>query len=457
MQFHYRASKITLALKCAAFMLALVSLRQVSAQEELMLHSLPDVWHSTSTNPAFFPQNKKFIVGLPGIGLDAAHSGDITYRDVFVKQGDKTIIDFGNVIDRLDFTNEAYFDQRTEIINLGIRLPGKFMLQAGYANRLSGNIVYPKALPELLWNGNGPYIGQTLDIALQADVADWNEWSVGLAKKIGPVTIGARGKLLSGVSSLISDPNHISASVYTSPDIYQLSLHTDYGFHSASIISSIDTSDLGFDIKQGDLKRKLFSKNMGAAFDIGVQFDVNDRITLDASLLDLGGSIHWDSKANYFLSQGDYSYDGQTFPGTDIINGTDSLSFNDKLDTLNDIFNFQKTADEFRTTLPLRGYLGASFKLGNRWVFGLSAYFTHREDADNTFSLGGSARWKPLNWLSLGAMYSVNRRSAANLGLHLMLKPGPVQVYFASDNLLNAFSVKNSPAVNLRAGIALLL
>jgi hypothetical protein len=457
MHFLHKLRHINVPQKWTLAMLVLLCAIRMSAQEELMLHTLPEVWHSNATNPAFFPENKKFMLGLPGIGLDAAHSGDITYRDVFVKDGDRTIIDFGNVINRLDFTNEVYFDQRNEIINLGLRLPGKFMLQAGYANRLSGNITYPKALPALLWNGNGPYVGQTLEIALQADVADWNEWSVGLAKKLGPVTLGVRGKFLTGVSSLRTDPNHISASVYTSEDIYQLSLQTDYAFHSSSIISSIDTADLGFDLKLADLKRKLFSKNVGAAFDIGVQFKVTDRITLDASVLDLGGKIKWDYDANYFLSQGNYTYEGQTFPGADLINGTDSLSFDAKLDTLNDIFNFEKTAEAYSTTLPVRGYVGGTFKLNDHWSFGLSGYFTHREDADNTFSVGGSARWKPMRWLSLGAMYSINRRSAANLGFHVVLKPGPVQLYFASDNLLNAFSVKNSPAVNLRAGVALLL
>jgi Family of unknown function (DUF5723) len=454
---HHIYLKTSFLGKCSMAFLALFCSFRIAAQQELMLHALPDVWHSTSTNPAFFPEGKKFILGLPGIGLDGAHSGDVSYRDVFVKDGDRTVLDFSKVISKLDFTNEARFDQRTEIVNLGIRLPGKIMLQAGYANRLSGMLVYPKALPELLWLGNGPFVGQTLNIGLKMDVADWNEWSVGLARQFGPLSVGLRGKLLTGVSALMTDPAHIAASVYTSPDIYQLSLHTDFGFYSASIIEAIDTSNLGFDLRLADLKRKAFSKNTGTALDIGLKYQVNERITLDASILDLGASIKWDTKANHFLSQGDYTYDGQTFPGSDIINGIDSLGFDLALDTLNDIFKFNKTPTEFTTKLPLRGYFGGSYKFSKRWVFGLSAYFTHREDAKNTFAMGGSARWTPMKWLSVGAMYSVNRRSAANLGLQVVVKPGPVQLYFASDNLLNAFSVKNSPAVNLRAGIALML
>jgi len=53
-------------------------------------------------------------------------------------------------------------------------------------------------------------------------------------------------------------------------------------------------------------------------------------------------------------------------------------------------------------------------------------------------------------------MYSANSRSVANIGLQVVFKPGPVQLYVASDNVLNGFSVKSSPGVNLRAGASLL-
>lgn len=265
-----------------------------------------------------------------------------------------------------------------------------------------------------------------------------------------------RAKFLTGVSALRTDPDHTAASVFTSPDIYQLSLHTDYGFYSSSIISSIDTSDLGFDLTLADVKRKLFSKNTGAAFDIGVQIKVNERLTLDASVLDLGAKINWDTKANYFLSQGDYGYEGQVFPGTDIVNGADSLDFNTKLDTLNDIFHFEKSASRLALHCHCPAIL-ANFKLSDRWTLGLVGYFTRKEDARNAVSIGGSARWKPLRWLSLGAMYSVNQRSATNIGLHTAAKIGPLQLYFASDNLFNAFKFKSLAAVNLRAGVSLML
>lgn len=435
-------------------LIAILFAARLTAQQELMLNTLPDLWHSNSLNPAFFPSEKKWAIGLPGFALDAGHSGNITYRDIFVKNGDQTEINFGNAISKLDPQNELFFDQRIETLSLGWRLSKRLALHAGHANRLTATVGYPKSLPELIWNGNAPYIGQTVQVAPRATVFDWNEWSAGATLQLGGISLGGRIKLLSGAGALRTDAARQSASIYTDPDIYQLTLNTDYAFHSSGLVSAFDTSGLGFDLDIAKVKGQLFSKNTGTAFDLGIQMKLGEKLTLSASALDLGGKINWTESANYYHSQGSYEYDGVTFPGTDIISGFDSLDFDTKLDTLNDIFQFKKTPQSFSTTLPARYYLGAQFKLSQRWHLGLSALVQDMPSRQNV-AVGASLRWVPVRWVSLGAMYSLNDRSAANLGFHAALKVGPGQLYFTSDNLLNAFSVKNSPAVNLRAGAAI--
>lgn len=435
------------AVGCAAF--------TASAQQELSLYPFTDVWHSTSLNPAFFPENKHLAIGLPAFGVDAAHSGDVSYNDLFRRGADdRLILDLGQLIGRLDPENTVDYSQRVETVSLGLRLPGKFAVQVSHALRLNASFLYPRSLAELLWNGNGPYIGQTLNISMDADVYDWQELAIGLSKQIGSVRVGARIKYLAGVSALKTDKEHRLATVKTDDDIYQLTLNTDYGFHAASIVSAIDTAGLGFDIVTNDLKSKFFSENNGLAFDLGFQAKLSERLTVSASVLDLGGTLKWKENANYFRSQGLYTYEGAVFPGADIINNSDSLDFSTKLDTLNDIFKFNKTASSFSSKLPLRFYAGAAFKLSERWQFGLTLFHQNSEERDLT-ALGANARWAPLRWLSVGAMYSVNNRSATDLGLQLVLKPGPVQVYLLSDNVLNAFTPYASPRVNFRAGLGL--
>ncbi|HNG90789.1 MAG TPA: DUF5723 family protein, partial [Saprospiraceae bacterium] len=201
--------------------LALLPSIRLQAQQELMLSSLPDLWHSNTINPAFFPQEKRFAIGLPGLSLDAAHSGDIAYRDIFVKNGDQTEINFGNIISQLEPLNDLFIDQRVETVHAGLRLTKQLAVHAGHANRLTGTMTYPKTLPELIWNGNAPYIGQTVEIAPRATFFDWNEWVAGATLQIGKVSLGGRFKYLSGAGSLSTDPSRQSASIYTSPDIYQ--------------------------------------------------------------------------------------------------------------------------------------------------------------------------------------------------------------------------------------------
>lgn len=444
---------------CAVTMLlSLPIIQPVFAQQELLLHSSPEIWHSNATNPAFFPDEKKFVLGLPGQALDASHSGTITYGDVFINNGDKTLVDFGGIIDKLDPSNKIQFDQRTETVSLGVRLPFKLALQAGHAIRFSGAAVYPKSLPQLLWNGNGPYIGEELAIAPSANLARFNEWSLGLSRKLGVVNVGARIKYLTGTNALSTDPTHSSASIYTSPDIYQLTLNTDYAFHSSSIITAFDTSGYGFDLQFADFKSVAFTQNTGLAFDLGLHAKIGDRLSLDASVLDIGGRITWDTDSDYYISQGSYTYEGQVFPGVDIVNGADNLDFETKLDSLNDIFKFNRTDASFETELPLRAYTGVSFDLTKKLVLGVSGYLSDRPGVDNdTYALGASARYQIIKPLSVAAMMSINQRKAANLGLQIFLRPGPVQLYFTSDNLLSAFNPANNPAVNFRFGAALAL
>jgi Family of unknown function (DUF5723) len=256
-------------------------------------------------------------------------------------------------------------------------------------------------------------------------------------------------KYLGGGNALVSDIDHQLAKVTTSSDIYQLELETDYGFYANGFVSSIDTANSGFDVQLAQLKNRLFSGNSGFALDLGAQFKLG-KISVNLSALDLMGKINWKGEnANYFKSKGTFEYAGVEIDGLDIINGTDSLSFSQKLDSLNDIFQFQKSATSFSTELPAQFYASVVYELMKSLQFSLA--FHH----GRATAVGVGAQWKPLNFLSLGAMYSVNDQSRHNLGFQLGLTPGPVQLYFATDNLLNAFTLKKSAAASFRAGAAL--
>jgi hypothetical protein len=437
-----------LALLCAA--------RPALAQQELLLHQSDRLWHRNSLNPAFFPDDKRIAIGLPGFSLDAAHSGDVTYNDLFRREGDRTVIDFGPAIDKLEPENRVFFDQRTATASVGFKLPGGLIVMAGHAFRLHGVITYPQELPEVIWGGNAQFIGETINIAPAADIMDWNEWSAGVAKSFGIVSVGVRAKYLAGISSIDTDDDHRQATVFTDPDIYQLRIQSDYSFRSSGLISVIDTSGLGFRVGLTDFDRKIFTQNSGFAFDLGIEAKVTDKLRLSASVLDLGGTIRWKEEAYRFRSNGTFEYNGIDFPGSDLLTGGDSISFSNKLDTLNDIFQFVRTSEEFSTKIPVRFYVGGSFQLNSAWRFGAAVFHQQATDRSAT-AVGANVHWSILRWLTIGALYNGNGRSAANLGFALELTPGPVQIYLLSDNAFSAFSLKSKAAVNLRFGASVVL
>lgn len=433
---------------------ALFFLQQAQAQQELMLHQQPGLWQANTLNPAFFPAEKRFFLGGPSYGLDAAHSGKVSYNDLLRRDGDRTILDIGSAIGKLEPSNDVRYDQRTETVLLGLRL-GSWYLQGGHAVRTHTTVNYPRTLAELFWYGNAPYVGQTLEVGFAANTVRWNELHLGLGKRFGDrLTIGARAKFLSGINALRTDEARRQIRVRTDSDIYQLSLNTDYAFHSSSIVSGIDTAGLTYDLALNKIKNN-FADNSGMAFDIGLQLQVSERLALSASVLDLGGSIAWKKNTAYFHSQGTFEYNGIGIPGTDILNGTtDSLDFGAALDSLNDVLNFQKTDAEFTSKLPTRLYLGGTYQLTKRWTLGAVLHH-QRDERRQATSVGVSGHWSPLKWLTVGAMYSINDRSATNLGLSIVAKPGPLQLFLLSDNALNALTPYRSAAVNFRFGGAL--
>lgn len=443
--------KLTLILS----FLAGISTIKVAAQQEMMLSHITESWQFNSISPSFFPEGKRVAIGLPALGLDAFHSGSLSYNDFFRKENGNNLIDLDQAIGQLEDENTIVYRQRIETASLGIRLPGKgkTALSLSHAIRINSNTTYQRELVQLLWQGNAQFIGQTIEVAPTTNTYNWHEVDLGISRKFGPVRVGAKARYLMGVSALNTDANARSLSVYTNPDIYQLQLTSNYGFYSAGLVSSIDTSGLGFDVTVDDLTSKINKGSNGFAFDLGVSTHIGDKIMLYASALDLGASIHW-TETKYFKSNGTFAFDGATIPGADLINGSDSLDFSTQLDTLNDIFQFQQsTAADFSTTLPARYYAGGTFQVTKRVKLGASVYHESYKEANQT-AFGLSVQLKPVKWFEFGAIYTANRNKAANIGLQIGLHPGPVHFFLASDQVPGLLKPRGSSSVNLRTGMS---
>ena len=423
----------------------------VNAQQEIGLYSLNDLWQSNQLNPAFMPDSK-LIISLPGLRNNLFLTG-ATLGDFLVESDTATFIDFNQAIAAMDDENILRNELQVETLSFMFRPgQGNFMISLGHKARVSAYALYPKALAQIAYQGNTQFIGQTIDVGTDFVFSSFNEFSLGLGYKTGKFTFGGKIKYLTGIENAQSDPNKNQATITTSDDVYQVTLNSNYQLNTAGAITynGFDEIDVNFD--PSSIDGALFSANNGFAFDIGVTYAASDKLTLSASILDIG-SIEWSDGVTNYLSEGTFTYDGLDISDA-ISDGDDIDGFSGVLDTLQAIFMTRESNESYTMDLPRKIYLGAAYDVTDKMTVG-GTYFTESFRGQTFQAIGASATFDATNFLTVGASYSTLLESEKhfNLGLNAVINLGPVQLFGVTDNIISLFQVDDAQVVNARFGV----
>jgi len=418
------------------------------AQQDLSAHLMRQTWQSNRSNPALLP-DARFIVSLPGLHNDFFIE-NVTYGDLIRQNAEgKDVLDVDHAISLLETNNLIRENLDIETLGLGIRF-GKIALMGGHALRFQAHLDYPKTLPQLVWQGNAQFIGQTVSFGPDIQLRGYHEWSLGAAAELLPgLTLAGRAKWLSGVADVSTSKRKLELT--TSDDVYQLELDADFQVNSAGSLRYNSFEDISLDFNFGEFDtERFFSKNSGFAFDLGLRFQKGNW-DFAASVTDIG-QIDWKDEVKNYSFQGIYEY-----KGLDVAQAIldDSTDFGSVLDTLEALYQPSETAIAYSTTLPMRSYLSAVWQYNPNWRFSGLVHIERFEDRTFTaFAVGASARL--LEMLEVGGVYSVRKDSYANIGLNATLNLGPVQVMAATDNILTLVSPKTSHGAHVRVGVNLL-
>jgi hypothetical protein len=414
------------------------------AQHETGLHFMRQTWQSNLTNPALVPA-QRFAIGLPGIRNTLIFEGP-TYNQIVIKQNGEPVIDIDRFISYLDPENIIRDDLDIPTLSLAVRF-SNLTLTAGHSLKYHAFFKYPKSLPQLIWQGNAQFIGQTADLSNELQLTGYHELAIGAAYKLGKVTLGVKGKFLNGIADASTDRDHHSASLYTDPDIYQITLDGDYLLHTSHTFEYEDYQhfDVNFDFGNFTFDQ-FFSKNAGFAFDLGARLET-DHWDVAASLIDVG-SIHWEDGVTNYTATKSYEYDGLDF--SQALTGGE-VNFEDALDTLEQLFRVEKSAGSYTNHLPRKMYLSILYKLNDTWSFGGAAVNeSFRGVSAMTYAVGANAAL--YKFLTLGATYAITENNFDNIGLNTTLKLGPVQVFATTDNIIAAVRPGDSKNFNVRIG-----
>ena len=428
-------------------LIAFLGTTRLLAQTEWGLFSQTNLWQANRVNPAFWPEEKKLIISLPGLQNTLYFTGP-TYGDVIRNENGQQVFDVNALIAHLEDNNLVREHLEFSTLGLGLRLNQSFGLSFQHLVHFNAYLAYPKVLPQLVWKGNGPFIGQTILLDHDLQLFAYNEFALGAYFERNALQAGARVKFLTGIGDVSTERGR--AALYTDTAFYQLQFLADYQLNTSAYFDYQTYNDLQLNYDFGQFRlNRLFTANPGLAFDLGVRLK-QEKWWLAASALDLG-SIRWKEEIRNYRAEGEYAFDGLDI--SQALTG-DSVNFESALDTLKQLFSFPPTAEAYTTSLPAKVYLSGGVQLGERWMVG-GALFTewYRNENFSGFSINTS--YQVAKWLNLGGSYAVFRNTFANIGLSGAAKLGPVQFYVLADHVTAAFQPTHSRYFHLRTGLNL--
>ncbi len=240
------------------------------------------------------------------------------------------------------------------------------------------------------------------------------------------LTIGGRIKFLKGIANATTHTSLLDISLSNE---YAITVQADADIRTSGIHNFGED-----DFDAGDSWRD-YTRNNGVALDLGAMYRINDRITVGASLIDLGG-IRW--KNDTYAYRIDPEKAHYTFEGIDLnrILNDDVAYMDDLLDSLQQQFEPTEGAiGAYRTPLPSKLYLSGTYKFGRNFTAGALIF---AEKSKGRFMPGFTAALNKEFGRRVGASltYTMTNNAYNNIGAGVSLNFAPFQLYFVGDNLL---------------------
>jgi len=419
----------------------------LKAQNERSVYYMRQIPQSSYANPAFMP-GFKFYLSVPVVASSyvSYHNSGFNYNDVITKRPDDSLVfDQNKLLKSIGTNNDVGVSMQKEIFALGFKA-GKSYISFSLGAKAVFNFHYTKDLMSLLINGNAPFIGKTVEISgAKVYGMAYGEAALGFAREItSKLKLGVRLKYLYGAAAVNSQNSKVTLT--TNPATYALTavsdIHVDYAYSSKTKNNKDEFDPAGI------------TKNPGFAFDFGADYQVNEKVSLNASILDVG-SITWNEKVSNFVStipNNSFTFNGIAVNNLFSKNSSNDSTFNHLLDTLKNKFKVDETHKSFKTALVQRVNIGASWLLSTKNLAGIivrNEFFAGSYNPSVTLSLNHQFG----RILSGTISYSYIDRSFTNIGAGFAANLGPLQLYAVMDNVLAPMQLKTTQTVNVQFGL----
>lgn len=403
------------------------TLHTLYGQNEATMYFMNSLSQVTYLNPALAPRYK-VSVGLPGSSIYfLASNNGFTYQDMAYKVRDSIVVNLNKLHNAMANKNYITNVVQADIFRLSMKVNARMFLTLNSTAKAYSRIMLPKDIVGLLAEGTIAYVGGSASLSPQYEGMTYLENAISASYVVNrKLTVGLRLKMLKG-----------GMNISTNTSSLNLSLDQDYAI-TATATADVKTSgvhqldDNDFSI---DKDWKNYLKNNGFGFDVGGTYNVNDRLMVGMSLLDIG-SINW--KNNTYGYKLDPSVANYTFRGIDLNKVLNKEDDSFDVDSVEKKFDFKEgTIASYRTPLPGKMYVSGRYELKRNFFVGALIF---AEKFRGRLSSGFSANLTKDfgRRVTTSLSYTITNRSANNLGAGLSLNFAPFQFYIVGDNILRA-------------------
>ncbi len=416
---------------------------QTTAQD-LTLYNMPYIQQRVELNPAFLPKSKVHvsIPGLSSLGISFSNSG-FKYADLVKLEGDSLRLDVDNMLNEMSDENKLIFATNLQLFGFGLKL-GNNYFNLAVNEKANMQFNYPKDFFSFLWDGNAANLNQASNFNFKINAIHYREYALGYNRTFNDkLSIGGRLKYIYGLENISTNASDIT--VTTNED----------SAYAMTITNNIEINTSGLGDVDGIAQNYLFGKqNTGFAVDLGFNFHLTEKLSINGSALNLG-SINWKSDVeNYISTNPNAIYVFEGYPLRDLSADSSSSIATQIADSLKELFRLDSNNLSYSTGLNTQYHLATDFKIVEGQHVGAHLLFNNfNKIGSSALSLYYTGAFTRV--ISASVSYTMINGSFSNLGVGLRLNGGPLQWYILTDNLLSFFTPEKAQYFNFRTGFNL--
>jgi hypothetical protein len=420
------------------------------AQTETTLPALMRLNQASYLNPAIVP-TYKYSLGIPalsGFGIQTGIAG-LNLADVTKNLDDSGRVDLSKVHEQIK-GNALRLNVYTNVELFHFRFKVKEWYFGVHANsRVISNTAISKDLLGLIVHGNAYFTGKIADFSdTKLTNVAFNEYGISLAKTYNRFNFGLRVKMYQGLSTAFSDNLRFNLTTPVNPtDSIRVQLAGNMRTAGVGYLgNTLDGREATDQEKRID--NTIGFQNRGSGIDLGVTYDVSNKLTIGASITDLGAHIKWRNQTyNYAFDNIDLNFTGFNYAQVQY-----DSSRKEYLDSLGDLFKSKGTNQQFTTNIPTRYFLNANYQVNKKNSIGLMLQGQYGLGQNlSAFTLSYARRFGKR--FDVTTNYSRQTNKINTLGLGLALKTSVFQIYMVHDNVLFYFNPSSTVFFNFRFGI----